>query len=700
MPVEFRIENNIAFIEFDQPEAKVNLLTAKVLEELVRILDELQNKSSLAGVVISSLKKDVFLAGADIKEIELITDPKDGEAKSKAGQDVLNKLEDLKVPTVAVINGVALGGGCELALSCRYRVATFNEKVKIGLPEVNLGVIPGFGGTYRLPRLVGLKEAIKIISGGRVLSGWEAYKIGLVDRLFSQNGLNESLREFLDEILAKKVKPRSFNKDPLTRFLESNRAGQSILFSQSRKMAEQRTKGFYPAPLKAMDVLQKAHKLGRSRALQIEAQAFGELVVSRVSKNLIKVYYLTERFKKFLPSGAEQIKPKTIEKCAVVGAGVMGGGIAQILSSKGISVRLKDVNYEALTKGLKAAHKIYQEAVQKRKLKKFEAERRMGQITISLNYSGFAKADCVLEAVVEDPDIKKRIFKELAEVTQPETVLCTNTSALSVTEIAKATNDPSRVVGFHFFNPVHRMPLVEIIKTEFTSPETLASSFHLARRLKKTPILVKDSCGFLINRILLSYVNEAGRLLEEGTKLEWIDRIITDFGMPMGPFRLSDEVGLDIGIKVLHLLKESFGERFKPVDIFEKVYLQGLLGKKSGKGFYIHNRQRTPNPAIYQFLTNKNNRSTTPEECLQRMIYTMINEAARCLQEQIVDDPDTLDIGMILGTGFPPFRGGLIHYAKSVGIDKITHALKGFELTLKAERFRPCEYLWRLREEI
>ncbi len=660
------------------------------------ILDELPKNPSLSAVVFLSSKKDVFLAGADIKEIETITTRQEGEVKSKVGQNIFNRIEDLKIPSVAVVDGVALGGGCELVLSCRFRVATLNEKVKIGLPEVHLGVIPGFGGTYRLPRLLGLKEALKIIAGGKPLNGLEAYRIGLVDRLLPQQGLTASVDQFLADILSQKVHPHTRQKDPLTAFLESTRIGRSILFAQFRKKVLQTTKGFYPAPLKVLEVIQKAYGLNREKALAFEAQAFGELATTEVSKNLIKVFYLGEKCKKIsLPAG-DTLKPKALEKCAVVGAGVMGGGIAQLLSAKGIWVRLKDVNDQALANGLKAAHKIYQEAVKKRRLKKSEAERKMGQITPTVDYSGFKNADCVIEAIVEDLNVKKRIFQELSQIVSPETILCTNTSALSVTELAKAAQDPSRVVGFHFFNPVHRMPLVEIITTQLTSPETVALAFHLARRLERTAILVKDSCGFLINRILLSYVNEAGRLLEEGGRLEWIDAMVTDFGMPMGPFRLSDEVGLDIGIKVLHSLEESFGDRFKPVGIFEKIYARGLLGKKSGKGFYIYHPQKRPNPEVYPML-GKPPRPLNRDECLQRMIYGMINEAARCLEEGVVDDPDTVDIGMIMGTGFPAFRGGLIPYARAIGMDKIIHTLKGFELKFHSDRFRPCEYLWRLK---
>ncbi len=704
--INFKIENAIATIEFDQPGSKVNLLTSEVMRGLDLILEEIHHKSDLKAVLITSAKKDIFIAGADIKEIEGIREVKDAKAKSSAGQNILNKLEDLRIPSIAVIDGVALGGGCELALACRFRVATFNEKVKIGLPEVNLGIIPGFGGTYRLPRLVGLSQSLKLILAGKVISGQEAFKIGLVDRLFPQRGMQAYLHKFMAEVTPKNFIKKFPSKKPdlITNFLERTSIGNAIVFQQSRKTVLQTTKGFYPAPIAAIGVIQKTFNLNRNQALKIEARAFAELAITEISKNLLRVFYLSEKYKKFMPPGAENFKPTPMQKAAVVGAGVMGGGIAQLLSYKGIWTRIKDINYEAIAKGFQAAGKIYQEAVKKRKLKNFEVQGKMAHITATLDYSGFKNCDVVIEAVVENMDVKKKIFKELDFVVSSPTILCTNTSALSVTEMAQETRDPSRVVGFHFFNPVHRMPLVEIIATDLTSVQTLSQAFHLARRLDKTPVLVKDSSGFLVNRILLGYINEAGHMLEEGMDFASIDRIVTDFGMPMGPFSLSDEVGLDVGIKVLHILEKSFGERFKPVGIFEKIYAKGFLGKKSQKGFYLYNnKKKIPNPEVLQMLatpagqSKKNDSRCDQEEYLNRMIYLMINEAARCLEEKIVDSPETVDIAMIMGTGFPPFRGGLLRYAAVIGVENIIAELKNFETKFQSKRFSPCAYLRNLK---
>jgi len=697
--VFLKVENDVGVIEFDLPDSKVNLLTAEVIQRFDSILDEVQKNTRLKAVVLKSAKRDVFIAGADIKEIEGIVEIKDGEEKSRAGQKILNKLEDLSIPTVAVIDGVALGGGCELILACSYRVATFNEKVKIGLPEVNLGFVPGFGGTYRLPRVVGLTQAIKLITGARPISSEQALRIGLVDRLFPGAGLEVQVNKFIEKVLDDNKKPRPKKQKGMAAFLDQTFIGQSILFSQSRKTILKLSKGFYPAPLKALEVLKRTRHLKREQCLEIEAQEFSKLAVTDISKNLVKLFYLSEKYKKLTPSETEGINPEKIEKCGVIGAGIMGGGIAQILAYKDIEVRLKDINYDAIAQGFKTASHIFQQAVKKRRLKKAEANTRMAGITGTLDYSGFKRVDVVIEAVVEDMKIKKMVFKELSENVSPDAVLCTNTSALSVTEMAKETKDPSRVVGLHFFNPVHRMPLIEIIKTDLTSPETIATAMALTKRLGKTPILVKDSSGFLVNRILLAYLNEAGRILEEGQRIDDVDSLVTRFGMPMGPFTLSDEVGSDVGVKVLKILENSFGDRFKPVDIFEKVYQKGLLGRKSGKGFYIHKRKRVVNAAVYRLRASRSAPSCSQEAYLNRMIYIMINEAARCLEEGVVDEPGAVDIAMVMGTGFPPFRAGLLRYADHVGVEKIVTDLQQFSSQFSTDRFKPCQYLVDLKNK-
>ncbi len=698
MNPSLRIENNVGFIEFDHPDSKVNLLTAEVLKGLDCLVDEVGGNSSLKAVVIISKKRDVFIAGADIKEIEGITEPADGVAKAQAGQNIFNKIEDLKIPVIAVIDGVALGGGCELALACHYRIATFNEKVRIGLPEVNLGFVPGFGGTYRMPQTVGLAEGLKMIVSGRPIPAQQALKIRLVDRLYPQAGLEQQIHKFIDEIKGRPLrKEKRTCKKGMEAFLDRNSLGHLVIFKMTRDSIMKATKGFYPAPLKAVDLVQRSFYMDRSSGLKLEAEEFSKLAVTDISKNLVHVFYITEKYKKLIPPGTENVTPAPVRKCGVLGAGVMGGGIAQILAANDIFARMKDINHDAVAKGLQAAAKVFQGAVKRRRMKKYDAERKMGLISWATDYSGFGHADAVIEAVVEKMEVKKKVFKELGEIVSSHAILCTNTSALSVTEMAKETKDPSRVIGLHFFNPVHRMPLIEIITTKFTSAQALATATGLAKRLGKTPIVVKDSAGFLVNRILLSYINEAGRILEEGGEVQEIDRRVAQFGMPMGPFELSDEVGLDVGTKVLHILHDAFGERFKPVDIFEKVTAKGLLGKKAGKGFYVHEKNLTPNSEIAGMIVRKGAAGSS-EEWVDRMMLTMINEAARCLEEGVVDEAAAVDVGMIMGTGFPPFRGGLLRYADRMGIEKIVEKMNGFAEKLSADRFKPSGYLLKLNQ--
>ncbi len=699
MSILYREEAGIGYITFDQPDSKVNVLSSAVLTAFEKIIDEFKSVSAIKVLVIQSAKKDIFIAGADIKEIETMTEVADAKSKSQAGQRILNKLEDLPIPTVAVIDGAALGGGCELALACTYRVATFSDKVRIGLPEVNLGFVPGFGGTYRLPRLVGLQGALKLILAGAPIDANASLKMGLVDALYPQTGLNVRVREFA---LAAGASPRKcIVKRPVKRgfdaFLDNNAFGQDIVFGKSKEGVLKATKGFYPAPLKALEVVKRTIALKRPYALDIESSAFAELAVTPISKNLVKVFYLSEKYKKLTVQGADNIKPHPVKKGAVIGAGIMGGGIAQLLSNRGVWVRIKDINYDAIAKGLKAAFDVYNGALKRRKLKPADMNIKMSMISGTLDYSGFKDADIVIEAVVENMDIKKKVFGELGNYVNGNTILATNTSSLSVREMASVAKDPSKVIGFHFFNPVHRMPLIEIITTPSTSQETLVSTLEFAKRLGKVPIIVKDGPGFLVNRILLAYINEAGRILEDGASIETVDRLAVKFGMPMGPFTLADEVGLDVGVKVLHILEAGLGERFKAVSIFDKVLEKKLLGKKSGKGFYIHGKERVINPEVNGLV--RSGSGVGEQDAIDRMMYIMINEAAMIIEEGIVDSADTVDVGMIMGTGFPPFRGGLLRYADSIGIETLVKNMEAFEAHFKDGRFKPCGYLQILRRE-
>jgi 3-hydroxyacyl-CoA dehydrogenase/enoyl-CoA hydratase/3-hydroxybutyryl-CoA epimerase len=696
--VEFK--DGFAVIEFDQPDSKVNVLSSQGMVELEQIISQMEQRKDLLGLCIVSKKPDIFIAGAEIEEIEHITSPQEGEDKARAGQKILNRLEKLPITSIALINGACLGGGLELALSCDYRLAAFGDKVKLGLPEVKLGIIPGFGGTKRLARLVGLRKGVELIASGEPVSGSEALKIGLVDGLTSQNRLIEEGIEFLKRSSRKRKDYKPKIKGFLNIFLDQTFLGRAILKNQSRKFILKTTKGRYPAPLKALGVVVKNYGLGLDKALEREARAFGELVIGEVSKNLISVFYLVEKYKK---TKWVEAKPRQIRKCAVLGAGVMGAGIAQAFSIYGFPVRMKDLNYQALQRGLRQAKEVYDYALKKKRLKPNQAILGMGLISTTTDYSGFSNADLVVEAVIEDMKIKQNVFTELSSLVNPEAILASNTSCLSISQMSQGVKNRGRIAGMHFFNPVHRMPLVEIIRADETSDETVATLVKFSERIGKFPVVVRDSCGFLVNRILLSYLNEAGFILEEGVSLERIDRVISAFGMPMGPFELVDEIGLDVGYKVAILLEKHFKDRMKAAGILKRIYEQKWFGKKTGKGFYIHpalvhkgwvhkGKGKAVNPEIYEFSKGKESR-LSDEEILKRMLYRMINEAAMCLEEKVCYESSDVDIAMIMGAGFPPFRGGLLHYADSLGLDKITADLESFMTKFKSERFTPCNYL-------
>ncbi|MCQ9207960.1 MAG: 3-hydroxyacyl-CoA dehydrogenase NAD-binding domain-containing protein [Omnitrophica bacterium] len=694
--LHLKIKNRIAILEFDQPDSKVNVLNTDSMRELDEIIEQLADKSSsqIKALIITSKKDGIFIAGAEIKEIEQITSSDVALEKAQKGKQIFNKLRNLDLITLAAINGACLGGGLELALACQYRVASFSEKAKIGLPEVNLGLIPGWGGTQRLPRLIGITRALGMILAGKLISAKEAKKIGLVDRLFPETRLLEESLVFVNGLLEGKIRiKRKQKKKPLQIFLENTPLGKVILFSQAKKNVLKKTKGFYPAPLRALEVIRRGLAGDIKRGFRLESEAFGELAITAVAKNLIKLFYLNEQFKKFHWVD-QKINPAEINKCAVVGAGLMGGGIAQLVSFHDIPTRVKDINYQALKTALKTADKLFRYAVKKKKLKKHQAEYKFGLISPTITYHGFKNTDLVIEAVVENLEIKQKVFKELSKVAAPTTIFASNTSALAIIKMGEASGSPEKVAGLHFFNPVHRMPLVEIIKSEKTSDETLATLIAFARKIGKVVIVVRDVPGFLINRILISYLIEAAFLLEEGIKIEQVDEIARAFGLPMGPIELVDEIGIDVSYKVVKILEQAYGARMRTPAILETVKQEGFLGKRTKLGFYIYRGKiKIPNPKIYKLIKGAAGRLISGQVALKRMIYVMINEAARCLEEKVVTRPETIDLGMIMGTGFPPFRAGLLSYADTLGSANIVRELQEFEKDFGAERFKPCSYL-------
>lgn len=681
------VEDGIGVLTMDHPDSEVNVLTGAHLEQLDKHLDALKTRTDLRALLFASAKKKIFIAGADINEIAKISTPDDAFKAAEMGKVVFQKIEDLPYTTICVINGACLGGGFELALSCWYRVASFSDAVKIGLPEVNLGILPGFGGSIRLPRLIGLLKSLPLILGGSIVSAQDAFKKGLVDKLFYEQTLLADAIQYA-KVLGGIHHPQ--RKQSLQdKLLEGTSFGRDFVFSQARKDVLKKTKGFYPAPLEIIKLIQSTYGKTGAQVYKEESHAFSKLGATAVSKACIRVFFLSERYKKRPWTKADKPASLDVKKVGVIGAGVMGGGIAHLVSSKNIPVRVKDIDMKALGGALKEAYSLFKASMKRRKLKPHDMNRQMNLISTGLTYDGIKSADVVIEAVVENLDVKKKVFKELASVVGKNTILASNTSSLPVTQMAAGCENPARVVGLHFFNPVNRMPLVEVIRAEQTSDETLEKTIAFSRKLGKTVIVTEDKAGFLVNRLLLPYLNEAALLMEEGMDPETIDRIATQFGMPMGPVELVDQVGIDVGYKVAHILQDAFGERMKVASILESAYQKKLLGKKGGKGFYLYDKDKKyRNPEIP--FTAKG--GISDEVALKRMMYIMVNEAARCLEEKVIDSAETVDVGMIFGTGFPPFRGGLMDYADTVGLASIVEDLQAFEKQY-GSRFAPCKLL-------
>ncbi len=705
------IGGDIGVIYFDLPHEKINKLSTPVMDELSQLLDDIRKQSAWKAVIFASRKPGIFIAGADIKEIEDVSDAEQGYRLACRGQAVFQKVADLPYLTVAAIDGACLGGGLEFALACRFRVVSDHEKTSLGLPETKLGIIPGFGGTQRLPKVVGLPKALEMITSGSTVDGPKAYKIGLADEMaHSANLLDKAVQlvRHVQKFGSKKYLRRRGTRGPL-KWLERTPGLREIMFSQARKAVLKLSKGQYPAPLKAIVAIQAgANAIFPARAYEKEARIIGELIPSPICKNLIHLFYLTEAAKKDngLALGTLAPPAKPLQRVGVLGAGVMGGGIAWLLAHKDVFVQLKDIQEKALQTGLAHAADLFEKRLKQRRMTADAFKRAMLRIRATLDYNAFHSLDAVIEAVVEDMKIKKAVLRDVEKSVSPQAIIASNTSSLSISEMASALRFPERFGGFHFFNPVHRMPLIEVIYGKQTSPETLVALMDFARKLGKTPVPVKDGPGFLVNRLLVPYMNEAALILQEGgAEAAALDEMVAEFGMPMGPLTLIDEIGIDVGYKVIDILYHQLGERMKPAQLVFDVYSAGWLGKKSGQGFYVnHGSRPTLNQGLEALIEktrlalNLKPKRIPSEDAFDRMILPMINEGARCLEEGIVRHAGDADLAMVFGTGFPAFRGGLLRYADSRGVAALVDRLHYLRQNY-GDRFRPCAYLERLKTE-
>lgn len=694
--------DQVARLTFDLPASKLNLLRSEVMEAFDHRLGELESMIAtgrVVAVIVQSGKPGTFIAGVDVREIAELEGPEDAHEKSRQGQRIFRRLERLTVPTLAAVDGLCLGGGTELVLACDHRIASDRDSTQIGLPEVRLGILPGFGGTVRLPRRCGIQNALGMILTGKSVSPRKAERIGLVDRVVRHDRFEQEVRAFLDGILSGRVAAARFDKSLSGRLLEDTVPGRKLLFRSARRRIERESAGHYPAPLRVLEVVQASYGLQIDQALEIEAQALADLSQTAVSRNLVRLFLLQREAKRAIP--AERLDSRApVEKAAVLGAGVMGGSIAELLAAHDIPVVLKDIEQAALDEGMRHAHQLLEKAGARGVIGRQEVGLKFALIHGTLEYDRFEDIDLVVEAVVERMPVKQTVLKECEERIPDTAVFATNTSSLSVAELASAARRPERVVGLHFFNPVHRMPLVEVVRAPGSSAEAVAAAFGVALDLGKTPVLVEDGPGFLVNRVLGPYLNEAGHLLEEGAGIQQLDLVLLEFGMPMGPCRLLDEVGFDVAEHVARELAVAFGERMPPSSIVGLLALEGRLGRKNGRGFYQYDggRQKGVDREVARILARHSaDRSIRDAEILQRCLYPMVNEAAHAIADGVVAGAGAVDVAMVTGTGFPPFRGGLCRWADREGLPRIVETLQALEERL-GERFSPAPLLVEMAE--
>lgn len=664
----FRIERDgdLAILWFDLPGEKVNKFSTTVMTEFASVVDELERDRDIKRVILASGKPSIFIAGADVTEFSKATSADQAREYTRFGQQTIHRWSKLPQVTVAAINGAALGGGCELAISCDYRVMSDSPKAQIGLPETKLGIFPAWGGATKLPRLIGLPAALDIILNGKTIDGKRAKRMGLVDEVVPAPILLDIARQFA-------AKPKRRGGDRTKFYVEGNPLARRVIFGKARKAVLQQTHGHYPAPLKAIDVIEYGMSAGVERGLAREVEEVVPLIVggsSDVAQNLIRLFFMMEESKK------ERIAatPFDIRDAGVLGAGIMGGGIAQLIADKTeAGVRMRDINWKAIAGGMKAAARIWKKKVDRRRMTRGEMQRKLARITSTIDWSGFQRCDLVVEAVVENVEIKRQVLSEFEAIAGPNAIFATNTSTIPITDIAAQAKRPENVVGMHFFNPVDRMPLVEVIRGAKTSDAAMVTVANFARKLGKTVVYCNDGPGFVVNRILGPYMNESGFLLEEGNAIESIDKAMVDFGMPMGPMALLDEVGIDVAAKVAKILSAAFGERMEPSHVVDTLYADGRFGKKNGKGLYLYEagKRQGPDPSVYKLLNIKSTHPADAQAVVERMIFAMVNEAAMILDQKIVASAAELDLAMIMGTGFPPFRGGLLRYADKLGLPYI-----------------------------
>jgi len=684
-------KENVAVITLNQPGEKVNTLNEAMMDQFENFLDDLESDVSLKGAVLISGKKNNFIAGADIEMFKARETAEEIEQLSLGGHKILNRVESSSKPIVVALHGSCMGGGLELSLACHYRIASGHSKTIMALPEVKLGILPGTGGTQRLPRLIGIQKSLNYMLTGKNIYARQAYKMGLVDELVHKDALEEAAIKAVHSVSSGKFE-RTDKRTSMEKMIESNGLGRKIVFSQALKQTLAQTRGNYPAPEKILDAVEYGYKHGKEKGLLNEAQLFGELGATQESRALVNLFFAMNNAKK----NPQKDLVKPVNKIGVLGAGLMGSGIADVSINKGkYSVLLKDRDLESASKGEQGIWEDLNKKSKKRIITKFERDEIASRVTGVDSYAGFDGLNLVIEAVFEDLNLKHKIIKEVEEVTSDDTIFASNTSSLPISEIAKASSHPENVIGMHYFSPVQKMPLLEIITTEQTADWVTATAYEVGVKQGKTVIVVNDGPGFYTTRILAPFMNEALLLLEEGASIEFLDKAMKQFGYPVGPMALLDEVGFDVGAHVGETMKPMFDKRgARSSEKAQELVDEGYLGRKNKKGMYSYSdgKKKEVNTGIYKYFGGTNRTNPDMETAQFRMALTMINEAAYCLEEGILKSATDGDLGAILGLGFPPFLGGPFRYIDRLGADVIVKKLNGFAEEF-GPRFKPAPIL-------
>lgn len=710
--------DGVALVGIDVPGQSQNTLVEGLREAFTAALSTLQANAQVRAIVIVSKKPGSFIAGADIRMIQAVTSAAAAEARSRAAQAAFDVLEASSKPVVAAIDGACLGGGLELAMACHARVATTDRKTKLGLPEVQLGLLPGAGGTQRLPALVGLEAALDLLLTGKQLDAKKAKKLGLVDEVVPPAILvDAAARLALALAEAAEHKPRTLvdrlgalaselasdlgeltDPDVLKELaLAKNPAGRMIVFDQAEKALEKKAGPHYPAPYKILEVVRVGLERGRKAGLEAESKRFGELAVTDVSRRLVEIFFATTELKKENGTSRPDVKARPITKVGVLGAGIMGHGIAWVTASQArLPVRVRDRDAASVGKGLAAVRALADERVVRRRMTEAERDRLMATVTGSTGYDGLRGAELVVEAVFESLEVKHTVLRETLAACGEDVIFASNTSSLPIAQIAAGSPRPDRVVGMHYFSPVHKMPLLEIIRHPGTADEVVATAVELGKKQGKTVIVVNDGVGFYTSRILAPYMNEASWMLAEGLPIEDIDRAAKRFGFPVGPITLLDEVGIDTAEKVGHIMHTAFGDRLMPPPGLEKLIADGRTGRKGHKGFYRYSegKKGDVDSTVYKVLGLEPRApgKADLDELGERLALAMVCEAIRCFGEGILRSPRDGDIGAIFGLGFPPFRGGPFRYSDSLGPAELLRRVRVYA-DRHGQRFAPPEAL-------